>query len=539
MELTEKQEDILNQYIELVKIKKRTLIRADLYEIGLNRDNFRNTFGTLEKLEETARELYPEVFLNIVDKTLFTDEYFEDIKKDVGNYKKFVITTAVCGVDNLNIPFFNTLNKYCEFNNAKLLVLPVQDPADRFCKLNWNLDNSLKDTSIVFQDLSLNSNIAIRGIKLTAKMIDPTTGLDRLGQRGGSFVFGSPKQRLKYVAVGETKLAHALMSTGCVTMPSYGTELYISQRTAYLAENDHVNGAVIVEIVDDKLFHFRQIQARSDGSFWDVGKLYTQTSIQNNTPPEAFVLGDWHSGSTDPIAKKTWFNVIHTLQPKCLVLHDFFDGRFNNHHDVNKLVTRAKLAKQQKTSLQKEIEQCIKDLNDITSIIDKVYLVRSNHDEVLERYIEESRFVSDYENTELASQLVSPMINGHMCLKYLVENLHLLTNSTIKLKNPEKLTWLRRDDSLLIEGVECGAHGDVGTNGSRANVRNLELAYGRCIVGHAHTPEIFRKVFRVGTSSYLKLPYTKGPSSWFHTSALLSKDGCVQLINALNGKWCL
>ena len=132
----------------------------------------------------------------------------------------------------------------------------------------------LINENIVIENTDLNSNIALYSIRLSAKQINPITGLGRIGQRNKSFIFASPKQSLEYVPVGNNRLPHALMSTGAITLPHYDTERYMSKRTAFIAENDHVLGAIIVELDDNDRYHFRQIEFNKDGSFTDLGTRY-------------------------------------------------------------------------------------------------------------------------------------------------------------------------------------------------------------------------------------------------------------------------
>ena len=65
----------------------------------------------------------------------------------------------------------------------------------------------------------------------------------------------------------------------------------------------------------------------------------------------------------------------------------------------------------------------------------------------------------------------------------------------------------------------------------------LESSTGPSVTAHAHSPEILREVYRVGTLTNLKLDYNKGPSSWLHTNGVVHNDGTVQLITSINGRW--
>lgn len=171
--------------------------------------------------------------------------------------------------------FYANLKFYCKENNAKLLILASSDPA---AVGGFELDGVLAGESLVLSDLELNSNVFISTFKTSAKQINPLTGLRRLGQREKSMIVASPKQFLEYVPIANDKMSHALMTTGAITRPQYMSERYMSQRTAYIAELDHKMGAIIIEIEDDKLFHFRQIQAEyGTGFFIDNGLYYKKT----------------------------------------------------------------------------------------------------------------------------------------------------------------------------------------------------------------------------------------------------------------------
>ena len=66
----------------------------------------------------------------------------------------------------------------------------------------------------------------------------------------------------------------ALMTTGAVTINDYDNERYMSKRTSALAENDHGYEVVIVEVEDDRIFHFRHVQASEEGTLTDLGVEY-------------------------------------------------------------------------------------------------------------------------------------------------------------------------------------------------------------------------------------------------------------------------
>lgn len=532
MSKPDKKASIVKKYVKLIKKLHREIRLSDLQDEGVTKDMVAHHFGSMSALDATARSTFPDDFFDIPIDSLYSPKALKNLRDKVLNKKRFVITTAVNGRD-VHDGFYASLKKYCSANNAELLILVSADPAANLpvYSRKWGtISAKLKNDTIVLEDTRLNSNVFISTIKLSAKSIDPTTGLGRIGQRNGTFIYASPKQRLKAVATSNNKLPHFLMTTGAITVPNYSTELYMSQRTAYIAENDHVLGAVIVEIADDQIYHFRQIQADAKGIFYDLGKQYSPDDIKQ-VRPEAFVLGDWHSGSTDPNARKAWEEVAKELKPKKIILHDAFDGMSINHHEEGKQLLKAVRAEEGQLFLDCELSNLSRDIEDLLSLTDDVVIVKSNHDVFLEHYLQKGKYVLDPHNHRLSLKIASAYLDGEDPLKFGVS---LFFSDT---KKWNRVNWLSIDDDYKVEGIQCGAHGHLGSNGARGNLQSMEAAYGNSVSGHSHTPEILRGAWQVGTSSFLKLDYNRGASSWLHSSCLIYPGGSRQLINSIDGQW--
>jgi len=537
--LTDNHIELIKKYIALVKETGMYPGRAELDRVGYNRDKIRHYFSNLSLLKEAAftwaieKKNDPQAFDHIIDASIFTRENFEILQQNIKKYKRFVITTAVVGC-KVHAGFLDSIQTYCKAKDAMLLVLPAADPASAG---NWNLDPDLGMQSIVFGDIALNSNLFLCSIKLSAKQIDPTTGLDRIGQRNGSFIYASPKQRLKFMPVSNVKLPHAEMTTGAITLPKYfdiGDTLaspYFSDRTAYIANYDHVMGALIVEVVDDNRFHFRQIQADDEGRFVDLGDFYSPTEV-TKMYAEGLSMGDWHSGETDPTAVKAWRELCELVKPKKLFVHDGFNGLSINHHEKSRQIRRAVLAKQGLLNLESELKQFKEDLDDMAAWagVEEIVVVKSNHDVFLDRWLDDGEYVDDPYNYEMGVELARAMVKGNNPLKYSIELFGLKT---------KKVRWLSMDEDYFIAGIQMGAHGHKGPKGARGNIRGMEKAYGRSVTGHSHGPEILRGAYQNGTSSLLKLNYNEGPSDWVHSSTLVYPNGMRQLINSFNGEWRL
>jgi hypothetical protein len=532
-----KKNSIIKVYADLHEGLQRSPTMDELTSKGkFTKDSLKHHFSSLGKLESIARDTFPDKFFDVKIEDLLSQKAIKELRSQIKKHKKFVVTTAVtgCSVDD---NFYQSIKLYCKTNNALLLILVSSDPAHMKSVGGYgSTDSKLTNECIVFEDTELNSNLFLSTIKLSAKHIDPITGLDRIGQRDGSFIFASPKQRLHMVPTSNIKLPHALMTTGAITKPNYNTDMYMSERTAYIANHDHIMGAIVLEVKNNDEYHFRQVQADVNGSFVDLGKRYTLDKITDDAP-EAIVLGDWHSGENDPTVTLCTEQMLKQLKPKNVILHDAFNGLSVNHHEDESQILKAKRAVKGLLSLENEIEQLAKDIEWFTSLVSgQVVMVKSNHDEFLcKHYLQHGKYTIDPHNHYYAVCLAKAMLEGADPLKFAVEN---------KFKNPKgftslKVLWLQRDDDFLIKDIQLGAHGDKGPNGSRGSLRGMEKAYGNSVSGHSHTPGILRGAWAVGTSSLLKLSYNSGPSSWLQTHCLVYSDGSRQLINIINGKWKL
>jgi hypothetical protein len=156
-----------------------------------------------------------------------------------------------------------------------------------------------------------------------------------------------------------------------------------------------------------------------------------------------------------------------------------------------------------------------------------LYIVKSNHDEFLSRYLSEGRYIFDPRNHHLSLQIATALFEGVDVLQRAFE---IVMGKPV----PDHWVFLDRSSSVEIGGVEMASHGDLGLNGAKAGLAGLEKIYGDCVVGHNHTAAIQRGVFRTGTMSLLDMHYNRGPSSWTQTNCLVYDNGQRQLVNHIN-----
>lgn len=527
---------VAKRYVEIREKLGRTPRRIELEQMRdpvVTKHRVLNHFGTVPNLEAYARKVFPDLFKDKPIRNLINSKALKELRADVKKYKKFFITTAVIGT-RVDEQFYKSVKQFCEINNAKLLILLCSDPAKSKEAMDdlGVLDPILANETIIFEDTKLNSNLHLSTIKLSAKAINPLTGLDRIGKKRGSFIYAAPKFFLKYTSVRNNKHGwpHALMTTGAITKPEYRSEYYMSQRTAYIAEFDHRLGGIFVEIENDEIYHFRQIQCLNKvGKFYFEDKLYQPDEKPQKIRSEGFIMGDLHVGATCPLTKKAWVEMIKVCKPKRIFLHDAFNGASVNGHIEKDIVEKYKRAMEGNDSLIKELELFAKELKFWASMVEEVIMVPSNHNDWIERYLREGRYAKDAINHYTGVCLAKGFLEGHNPLKYAVEVMF-----GIKLKN---VVWLGRNDDYFIADTQLNCHGDVGVNGSRGTLNGMEAAYSESMSGHGHTAAIIRDTFRVGTSTFLQESYNNGAGTWTNTSGFIYEDGSKSLYNSIAGKW--
>lgn len=440
--------------------------------------------------------------------------------KNTKSKSTFFVSSVIPGF-SINEKFLENIYLFCNHKKAELILLPMKGINKKSFWFDEEWDKIYKH---VYTTYIFNSNLKAFDILLNPNQINPLTGLDRYGQKDSSLIIASPKQQMKSVPVSVNKPPHVLWTTGTICKNTN----YRNNRIGKLAMQDHINGGLIVEIDKDN-YYIRPVQALEDGSFVDLNENYAK-KVASAIPPKLY-LGDSHAGWEDKQAISSSFDQIRFLKVTEIFLGDVFDGNSISHHhekDIFSQVNRLENLKTLETELNtvaNYLESFIKKFPKL-----KINIVRSNHDEHLDRYLTERRFVNDRINYKISLELS----------EYLLKELNpiecWINKNYPKLKN--NLNWLKRDSSYKIKHIELACHGDKGSDGKWGSALNLEKSYGACVVGHAHSPQILRGVYVVGTNSILDMPYTKGsPSSWLHANCSIYNSGQRQLLITVNGKW--
>ena len=486
--------------------------------------NVAQFYKDISTLMSDAYKKFPELEKATLNETIYTEDYDREVEEVIRNNSRFVITTAVAGKE-VDEVFYKSLKNYADKNNAQILILPCQDTASRRSAHKWVLDPQLRTLGyVLFGSKKINENLTIWNIKTSAKQIKPTSGLNRMVQKlDASIIIASPKQYLEYVPTTPDRIPHAVMTTGAITEDDYSSDYYMSHRLSKIAEIDHKLGAVVVEKVDNKKFHFRHVEASKDKTFTDMGIEYLPDGTTRVLKNNVFILGDTHGSLDMEVLYRSLYDCMSSLNVDEVILHDVFNASSVSPHEVGKIALQSAKAIKGISSLEKEGYLLKRYLERVGNRVDKLTVVKSNHDMHLDRYLIEGRFMYSPEDFYLGCALAMKVVEGEDPLKYLME-----TWIGLDVKN---IRWLALDESYKRYGVELGQHGALGANGARGNKNTFDMCLGKCVVGHAHTAGIMRDVFIVGIACNKDQGYNRGYSSWTYTSCVLYENGTRQLIN--------
>ena len=460
--------------------------------------------------------------------------------------KIFLITSAQ-NATPIHKGFFKACLNYCKYRSAQLLIIPYRykNPTSLWSESNayneWWADDLIP--FLITEKISIVDNLTIlANIKVVPTNADPLSGLESFSGMNSNIV-GHPKVALKSVATlnGKPKL---LLTTGAITMANY-TDSKTGQKAAF----HHSLAAAIVEVDEQGNFHVRHVHAsEKDGSFYDLDKYYTQSSVTGGHKIEALITGDTHAEFIDSTVEHVTYHskdsIVQTLKPKRIILHDVVDFYARNHHHKNNdVIAFIKHNFCSNNNVQEGLQKAANFIDRICHDSTQIIIAKSNHDESFDRWLREADIRNDPENAKFFYYMKYHQLNTISNNKNKNKSFDpfkfwcLNPENGIGLKNKNNVIFLNRDESYKVCGIELGFHGDVGINGSRGDIKGLSKLSDKMVIGHSHTPGIYEGCYQVGLSAIMNLEYKRGPSSWMHTHCIIYPDGKRTLINIINGKW--
>lgn len=374
-------------------------------------------------------------------------------------------------------------------------------------------------------------------MNISPTAVDPLSGLDTYtGRKSG--IFPATKLSMKSVASVKSEPTKFNYTTGTVTQRNY-----IQKKAGQKAEFHHCYGASLVEVDSDGDWFVRQLLATDDGSFYDLDAYVADGIVTFGHEVEGITWGDTHAEIVDPIVAAVCWDeggMLDQLRPRYQFLHDLLDFRRRNHHDTRNPHLQYRKHIEGREAVEGEMEVTA-DLvvNKIIRDWVETVVVDSNHDNAFLRWLREGDYRTDPVN---ARWFLEAQLQVYTAIEEGRDNFHLVEWALRKKGVPENVRFLRQDEPFLIchdhgGGIECGMHGDLGTNGSRGSPNTLKRIGRKANTGHTHTAGIYDGLWVAGLTALMEQGYNVGPGSWSHSQIITHKNGKRQMITIWNGKW--
>ncbi len=449
---------------------------------------------------------------------------------------KTYICTYAQNNSSVHKPFWHALKVYAEENRAKILVVKghYRNPSSPSEKEEGQWWDAAVIPHLVDSDLQLCPNLRLYGsYRAQPTASHPLTGLNVFVGKHSAIV-GHPKRALETIPTA-TRMPRIVTTTSAVTLPNYS-----NSRAGAKGEVNHVIGALVVEVEKDGTYFLRHISANDDGSFTDIDRTYCSAGSAPAENPLALVLGDMHFGKEDWAVIRATRRLCQSLKPQHLVLHDCLDFATRNHHDKSK---RSQYAKRDKL-VKDEVEYAARALTRIATRwgASQIDVVRSNHDEAAERWLDDTKPYEDVGNAPYYHSVWSRCFEffadtGEWPNVFEMEYRRLYPTYVGGPKAPAIVRFLRRNESLKLADWELGFHGDKGLSGSRGSPAQYAKLGVKSVTGHTHNPRILDGCFTVGVTAKLDHGYNLLPSGWANAHCILHADGRRQMVFVINGKF--
>lgn len=506
--------------------------------VGLSPGGLRNRIGQIRR----------EGRVHLIDRYALRFQKVEH-SNDAGPVRRYLLTAAQDDTD-VHTPFWENLLTYAAHLGAEVMVGPFtynkavfSDHETRNGAFRAELQPYLRYDQVDLGPLLFCAEMnTLPTATHPLSSLEPYTGL-----KWG--VFPHAKIQLVSVPTVVGQPAKQIMTTGCCTLPNY-----ILKKAGLKAQFHHCIGATLVEIDAAGRLWCRQINAASDGSFYDLDALVAEGEVSHGHRVEAITWGDIHREKVDPdVADAAWgFDVetetstprpdtmIDALRPRYQFYHDLFDGEPRNSHRIKDHRFRFQMVLNGTDLVEDAVGLSSRFLRSTEREFCQSVVVFSNHDDQLSRWLDTADFREDAANAlyflRLQTVRYEAMARG--------EKRFNIFRHALAQADPKRLSGIEfvdDDQSFVIcqsaGGVECGMHGHLGINGARGNAVQLTKTSMKINKGHDHSPSIHAGVYTAGLSGLLDQGYNKGLSGWAHTHIVTYPNGKRTLVTMTGGRW--
>lgn len=459
------------------------------------------------------------------------------------------LLTAAQNETPVHVPFWNNLQSFATYMGADIVVAPFTYQIGLFSDhaARAGVFAEAVRPFLRFESLDIGPAVFCAEMNTLPTANRPLSGLHTY-TRGRWGVFPHAKMALESVPAMPGQGAPLIMTTGCCTV-----ENYIAKKAGLVAAFHHVVGALLAELDDAGRVYFRQINAEADGSFQDLENFCREGKIFGGQRVEAITWGDVHRYHLDPdVARGAWgFDVaankttafdsmLDRLRPRYQFFHDLVDFQARNPHQGDDPHSRFALHCAGKDSLEREFADAAHFVRQTERDWCKSVIVESNHDAWLNGWLKKADYRKDEVNALffLRMQLAAYEARARGDADFNAVRHALRAVDPARLDGIE---FVPEQGSFIIcgerGGIECGAHGHLGTNGARGTPINLTRVAMKMNTGHTHSASIFDGVYTAGVSAKLFMDYNRGPSSWSHSHIVTYPTGKRAVVTMHGNRW--
>lgn len=444
---------------------------------------------------------------------------------------KVVLITAAQNKTAINKDFLNNLIVYKDYitnelgKETEIIIIPskYRNPTnniedEKAKSYEWwedELDDYLFYGKVNFGDTLISCNSHINP---NAK--NPLDGYEILAENN-HVVLGHSKNHFKTLPRFRGDALRVMASTGYITSKNYS-----KSKAGESGSMLHSYGFVVVEIKDKNVCYIpRNVKVKSDGSFTDLIYSVTSNGVERITSSLGFVWGDIHSELVNRDFLNITKELINKFNPRKSVLHDIFDGSTVNPHESKDMFLKRLKISEGRHLIENEVNDCLDLIEEIKGCCGEVWISESNHDNFLQRHIDNENWKRDLHNSPsylryaLIQQTVDLRKYGNI-LGYLIWE-----------RFGDSVKYMKMGESMYIADYQCSAHGDYSSNGSRGATRSFSRLNLKIIHGHSHSPMLHNNVTCVGTTCNINQWYNrKGLSSWAYAHSVVHNNGKNQLL---------
>lgn len=474
-----------------------------------------------------------------------------DEKRDRLPERLFVITSAQNNT-YLHDDFWNGLVRYANKRGARLLVSRFTYNKNAWRKISDLPEgvNAAEDTDGRWYDPRIVPYELDRQVKLADDLVfcgeldilptavTPLTGLQNYtGPNSG--IVPHAKVHLNSLATMKDKPAKMMYTTGTATLRNY-----IDRRAGQVATFHHTFAALVVEVDEDGDWFVRQLIADDNGVFYDLDTAYGPNW---DRPAKDFgetlvTLGDIHIEKADPVAGPAAIRMADAVGASQVFVHDLIDFTNRNHHNIKDAHFLVEQYHRGVKSVEHGMQAAASYLIVLARCLGnaRIHVITSNHDQALERWLKDTSGFKDPINAdywcEANAQLMRSKRYGldidifQWAVRYAADK---GTAGGI----PDRVHFVREDESVVINDIEHGMHGHRGPNGARGNPKAFRQMGDKVNSAHTHSAGIIDGVWTAGTLSKLDLGYNCGPSSWSHSSIITYPSGKRAIVTQRGSKW--